>query len=101
MVMKELPAFCTSTSVMFGTIATKSRGDSMPADLIVCSVKASTVTGTLCSDSSRLRAVTTISCISPVAAGAAVCARVGTAAIIAITDVNAAIHLPRRILIIY
>ena len=26
MVMKELPTFCTSTSVMFGTIATKSRG---------------------------------------------------------------------------
>ncbi len=61
MVMKELPTFCTSTRVMFGTIATKSRGDSIPAASIACWVKTFSVTGTFWIVSSRLRAVTTTS----------------------------------------
>ncbi len=93
--MKELPTFCTSTMVMFGTIATKSRGDSIPAALIVCSVKASMVTGTLCSDSSRFRAVTTISLSSFDCAGA------GAATITPSSAVNAGINFPRKVLMFF
>jgi hypothetical protein len=78
---------------MFGTIATKSRGVSIPAALIVSAVKAVTVTGTLCRVSSRLRAVTTISVSSLVWAGA------GVAMIAAIIAVAAASHLYLEVLI--
>jgi len=60
-VMNELPTLCTSTMVMFGTMATKSRGFSIPADWICCAVKTLTVIGTFWNDSSRRRAVTTTS----------------------------------------
>ncbi len=60
-VMKELPAFCVSTSVMFGIIATKSRVLWIPACWIVSAVSTFIVTGTSRNDSSRLRAVTTTS----------------------------------------
>src|SRR6185312_5924402 len=69
-VTKELPAFCVSTRVMLGTRAMKSRGLSIPADWIVCSVSTFTVIGTFWNDSSRLRAVTTTSVSSSVSANA-------------------------------
>jgi hypothetical protein len=58
---KALPAFWVSTSVMLGTIATKSAGFWMPAEAMACSVNTFTAIGTSRKDSSRLRAVTTIS----------------------------------------
>jgi multisubunit Na+/H+ antiporter MnhB subunit len=69
---KALPAFCVSTSVMFGTSAMKSPGLSMPAFRIVASVNTLIVTGTSWKDSSRLRAVTTTSSISWLCATAGV-----------------------------
>ena len=74
MVTNELPTFCVSTIVMFGTSAMKSRGASIPADSIVCAVNTFTVTGTSSNVSSRLRAVTTTSCSRGSDAGLAVCA---------------------------
>ena len=65
---KALPAFCVSTSVMFGTSAMKSAGLVMPAASIVCSVNTLMVTGTSRNASSRLRAVTTTSSSVPACA---------------------------------
>src|SRR5690606_22438262 len=58
---KALPAFWVSTRVMLGTWAMKSAGRWMPAARMASSVNTFTVIGTSRKDSSRLRAVTTIS----------------------------------------
>ena len=84
-----LPAFCVSTSVMFGTIWMKSAGRWMPASLIRVSVNTLIVTGTSWKDSSRLRAVTMTSSIS------VLCAMAGNATALATSQVTSMeMHVP-------
>ncbi len=73
--MNEVPWFCVCTIVMFGVSAMKSCGREMPADSISAALNAVIATGTSSKDSSRLRAVTTISSkLASTTGGEAACA---------------------------